>query len=165
MPKIAITGSFSTGKTTLAKQLAKKLKYKLLPEVARQMIEDGHRLDLEVTPSLELLMAEMQEELEQGENWVADRCLIDILAYSMVLFKDDKFLNEINDRLLRAKYDKIFYIPIEFPIKDDGVRSTDTDFQKKIDDTIKEILKTIPHIIIKGTKKERLNLCIKQLRQ
>lgn len=163
MPKIAITGSFSTGKTTLAKQLAKKLRCKLLPEVARQMIAEGYRLDIEATPELELLMAERQLDLEQEEHWVADRCMIDILAYSMVLFDDDKFLNELNDLLDKAKYDKIFYTPIEFQIKDDGIRSTDIEFQKKVDEAIKEILKTIPHIIVKGNKKQRLNLCIKHL--
>lgn len=161
MAKIAICGSFSTGKTTLAKQLARKLKYKLLPEVARMMIEDGFRLDLEVTPAIEMLMVEKQEELEQGDDWVADRCLIDILAYSMVLFQDDKFLNEINDRLDQAKYDIIFFIPIEFPIKDDGVRSTDAEFQKKIDRRIREILKGYKCHTLRGDKKTRLDKAIK----
>lgn len=154
-----------TGKTTIAKQLAKYKKFKLLPEVARLMHDKGYKLDKEITVEVEMLIAEHQEEIEKEEgSWVADRCFVDLLAYTLVLFPEEEDLhNDINDRLDKAKYDIIFYTPIEFPIRDDGVRSTNKEFQTKIDDTIKDILKTIPHVILRGTKEARLKKAILNL--
>lgn len=154
--RIAITGAMGVGKTTLTNQLSEALGIKLLPEVARQLIEEGHKLDGEATPELELLTAYYQEKLEEGDDWIADRCLIDILAYSTLLFTDEKLLNELDYRLYKAKYDIILYIPPEFPIEDDGFRSTDSDFQKKIDQEILKILKEYKYYTIKGTREERL---------
>jgi len=37
-------------------------------------------------------------------------------------------------------YDHIFYIPIEFPMECDGVRSESSDYQKTIDERIKALL-------------------------
>lgn len=160
--KIAITGAMGVGKTTLAEQLADTLGFNLLPEVARMMAQDGYFLDENIKPQTELEMSEVQVKLEsEYKDWVADRCLVDILAYTMILFpEDEKLINEINDKLVQTEYDIILYIPPEFPIENDGIRSTDIDFQKRISDTIKLILlpgdfnpKTY---IIRGTREERL---------
>lgn len=169
--KIAITGAMGVGKTTLAKQISKEIKYHMIPEVARVMAENGHQLDTDATPDTELKIAEYQQRLENGyKNWVADRCLVDVLAYSMILFpEDDKLLNEINDKLCQAEYDIILYIPAEFPIEEDGVRNTDESFQKRIEDTIKLILlpgdfnpKTY---IMRGTREERLQKALSIIKE
>ena len=159
--RIAITGSMGVGKTTLAKQISNATGIRLLPEVARELIKAGHKLDEQATPELEEAMAECQQELENSfGSWVADRCLFDILAYTMVLFpKNETLIHTINRCISKAKYGIILYIPPEFPIKDDGVRSTNKDFQKKIDDTLKQILHNVH--IIRGSRKERLKLALK----
>ena len=42
---------------------------------------------------------------------------------------------------LRARYDDVFYLPVEFPIVLDGLRPDDTTFQADIDRRIVELLK------------------------
>lgn len=165
--KIAITGAMGVGKTTLGKDLSEATAIRLLPEVAREMAKNGHLLDTEATPETELKIADYQRRLESGySSWIADRCMVDVLAYTMVLFPEEEELaNEINEKLCDTEYDIILYIPPEFAIEDDGVRSIDEDLQKRIDETIKHILlpgdfnpKTY---IIRGTKEERVKQVLK----
>ena len=54
--RIAIVGSFSTGKTTLAEDLARRLELPLLPEVAREVVALGFKLDKDATPETETLI-------------------------------------------------------------------------------------------------------------
>ncbi|MEX2393938.1 MAG: AAA family ATPase, partial [Actinomycetota bacterium] len=53
--RIAIVGSFSTGKTTLAETAAPKLGLPLLPEVARGVVDLGFKLDKDATVETETL--------------------------------------------------------------------------------------------------------------
>lgn len=162
--KIAIVGSMGVGKTTLAKALGQEIGMRMLPEVARELIRKGYKLDQGITSDLEYEIIKLQAELEKGswENWIADRCLIDALAYSSVLFPQNIPLIKVAKRELdRAKYDIIIYIPIEFEIENDGVRSTDGKFQREIDGAIKKVLKNHKHFIIKGSVEKRVERVIK----
>lgn len=171
--KILITGSFSTGKTTLANQLAEIKKIDLLPEVARQMIQEGFKLDENISIDTEREMFHRQQLLEIGDDFIADRGIIDILAYTSVLFQDNYqdffgeendlaeiLIKEIKEGLEEAEYDVVFYLPVEFPIEDDGVRSMDSRFQKQVDGKIKNILEKYEHkfknYTIRGSKEKRL---------
>lgn len=156
--KIAITGTMCVGKTTITKQLCDATKFAKLEEVARKLIEAGHEVDTKATPELELKMLKMQKKLESKKsNWIADRCLIDLLAYCTVLFPENSaLLNTIRRELANAKYDIIFYLPIEFPIESDGDRSTDEKFQKQIDDAIYNLLKGSHFHTLSGTREARL---------
>ena len=90
--RILITGAQGVGKSTLAKAIAEVKKIELLPEVARQMIEEGYKLDHGATEDFERQMLGRQTMLEIEDNFVADRGIIDILAYCMVLFEDNQEL-------------------------------------------------------------------------
>src|SRR5688500_18595030 len=80
--RIAIVGSFSTGKTTLAEALAERLDLPLLPEVAREVVELGFNLDKDATPETETLIFLRQYNNElSNEQFVGDRSLIDVMAY------------------------------------------------------------------------------------
>lgn len=162
--RILITGAMGVGKTTLAKHIAEARGYKILPEVARIMAEEGYKLDKEITPEIELEMLRRQVLLEQEENYIADRGLIDLLAYCLILFPEEtELLNKVNLALADAVYDTVIYLEPEFPIEDDGLRSTDVAFQKQIDETIKFILGTskFKHHKVKGSKINRLNQVLK----
>lgn len=152
------------GKTTLANDLSKALGHTLLPEAARVLIAEGYLMDKRVSIDTEkqLLLRQTSIEMMQG-SWIADRCIIDILAYTMVLFPNhENFHKEIREELQKAEYDVILYIPPEFSIEDDGVRSTDTKFREKVNREIVKILRkeNIPYHKITGNPEIRLQKAI-----
>ena len=162
--KIAIIGAQGVGKTTLAQQINKDYpELKILPEAARLAQKAGYKLDHTATVETELWLINKQIELESSEDdWVADRCCIDLFAYLQYLFSKESNLIEFANKTLVPKfssYDFVIYLPCgEFPIEDDGLRTTDIIFQKNIDNQIRDILEKhkIQFIKIVGTPEERL---------
>ena len=166
--RIAIVGSFSTGKTTLAELLARHLDLPLLPEVAREVAALGFKLDKDATPDTEALifLKQFNNELEIPE-FVGDRSLIDVMAYAgwvldnqphrkeMLLWEECERLAE---RRLRTNYSDVFYLPIEFPIVLDGLRPDDPAFQKEIDLRVIGLLSShgIGYQTLTGSVEERL---------
>ncbi len=151
--KVAFVGSFSTGKTTLANLFAREWDIPLLPEVARQVVELGFPLDQRATAETETLIFLKQWRAEAvHDRFVADRSIYDVLAYAdwvMEHNRDHRKENhlwfesrEIAMLELRARYDYVFYLPIEFPIVLDGLRPDDTAFQADIDRRIRHLLQT-----------------------
>ncbi len=150
--KVAFVGSFSTGKTTLANLFAHEWGYPLLPEVAREVVELGFPLDQSATAETETLIFLKQWRAEVShERFVADRSIYDVLAYADWVMehnqterKENHLWTESRELAvldLRARYDHVFYLPVEFPIVLDGLRPDDTGFQSDIDRRITELLK------------------------
>jgi nicotinamide riboside kinase len=148
--KVAFVGSFSTGKTTLANLFAREWELPLLPEVAREVVELGFPLDQSATAETETLIFLRQWIAEsEHERFVADRSLYDVLAYADWVMENQperkenhlwRASREIATADLRARYDHVFYLPIEFPIVLDGLRPDDTAFQADVDRRIKHLL-------------------------
>ena len=149
--KVAFVGSFSTGKTTLANLFAREWDFPLLPEVARQVVELGFALDQNATPECETLIFLKQWRAEAShERFVADRSIYDVLAYAEWVMENNDPNRKENHLWyesreialfdLRARYDHVFYLPIEFPIVLDGLRPDDTAFQSDIDRRIRHLL-------------------------
>ena len=162
--KIAIIGAQGVGKTTLAQQINKDYPlFKILPEAARLAKEAGHNLDETATVETEIWLINKQIELESTEeNWVADRCGIDLLAYIEHLFSHELDLVKFAVKTLTPRfnnYDLVIYLPSgEFTIEDDGVRTTDVKFQEDIDRKIKDILEKYKILFVEvvGSPEERL---------
>jgi hypothetical protein len=150
MPRIAIVGSFSTGKTTLAEVVAERSDLPLLPEVAREVAAMGFKLDKDATPEVETLIFLRQYYNEMAHpDFVGDRSLIDVMAYAgWVLDNQARRLEfalwdeclRIAEHRLRSQYTDVFYLPIEFGIVPDGLRPMDPEFQADIDARIQDIL-------------------------
>lgn len=166
--RIAIVGSFSTGKTTLAEVLAQHLDLPLLPEVARQVIELGFKLDKDATPETETLifLKQFNNELSTGE-FVGDRSMIDVMAYAGWVLDNQPRCKEtalwdecvkLAERRLRGNYSHVFYLPIEFPIVLDGLRPDDPAFQQEIDDRMLMLLKShdLDYVTLTGSVGERV---------
>ncbi len=149
--KVAFVGSFSTGKTTLANLFAKEWEYPLLPEVAREVVELGFPLDQNATAETETLIFLKQWHAEvTHDRFVADRSVYDVLAYADWVMQREReprkedhlwaVARQIALMDLRARYDHVFYLPVEFPIVLDGLRPDDTAFQADIDRRIRRLL-------------------------
>lgn len=170
--RLAIVGSFSTGKTTLAEEAAPKLGLPLLPEVAREVVELGFKLDKDATVETETLifLRQYYNEMTHGE-FIGDRSLVDVLAYASWVLEHQERRKEfalwdtcldIARHHLRSQYTDVFYLPIEFGIVADGLRPMDPDFQLDIDRRIVELMETydIKYSTLTGTVQERLDALI-----
>jgi hypothetical protein len=96
---------------------------------------------------------------------ISDRTVYDQLAYIRYAHENGNITFD-EYRLLEQyvtywghTYDYIFYIPIEFPMKEDGVRSPDEYYRKAIDVNIKDILNEhvdgLYRCEVRGTPQER----------
>jgi nicotinamide riboside kinase len=152
MRRIAIVGSFSTGKTTLAEAVAEPLGLPLLPEAAREVVKLGFKLDKDATPETETLifLKQFYNEMAHPE-FVGDRSLVDVMTYAGWVLDNREWTKEmalweecrrIASHHLRSQYTHVFYLPIEFPIVPDGLRPLDPDFQAEIDRRMLDILDT-----------------------
>jgi hypothetical protein len=175
--RVAIVGSFSTGKTTLAEALSRRLGLPLLPEVAREVAAEGFRLDKDATPETEALifLRQYNNELAVPE-FVGDRSLIDVMAYAgwvldnQVRRKEMALWEEcvrLAERSLRSSYSHVYYLPVEFPIVLDGLRPDDPGFQKEIDERIVGLLggHGISYVTLTGGVKDRLDQLERDLQQ
>ncbi len=166
--KIAFVGSFSTGKTTLANLFAREWDYPLLPEVAREVVALGFPLDQSATAETETLIFLKQWRAEAShDHFVADRSIYDVLAYADWVMENQDGTRkenhlwyesrEIATMDLRARYDHVFYLPVEFPIVLDGLRPDDTAFQADIDRRMVGLLEAhdVEYHTLTGTVEER----------
>lgn len=132
-PRIALSGSAGTGKTTLGRRLAHELGVPYLDEIMRRRIEAGfdlHRLD---AAGWRAFMAEQwaeQRALEDAatEGFVSDRSSLDYAAfflhYDLHLGGDASAWIERMSEASR-RYDRVLLFPWGvLPLVDDGVRST-----------------------------------------
>lgn len=164
--KIAVVGSHGVGKTTLAKGLSKVLKYPIVPDIAREAFRKGFTINEKTPPENQLwiLCKQMEYEKKLQDNFIADKTLFDNIVYSRKIFTDKRLLKLIEDIVRKiAKYDIFLYIPIEIPLINDNVRSSDINFQRIIDEEYILLLKDlkIKHHEIRGNIPERIEKSLK----
>ena len=178
--KVAVTGSHGVGKSTLINDILNYLNreaglsrsFKLLEETPRQAFKLGFPINENNTPETQLWIFAKQLEMElvANDDYIVYKCYVDLLAYALHFFKERQdLINTLKDISSRAanKYDLVIYLPTgEFPIEDDGVRSTDTDFQERVDKLVLKILVEfgINYVKITGNKEERLRRAIELIK-
>ncbi len=167
--KIAIIGSQSVGKSTLAKELSNRLDVPLITEIARRWnIEKVTQTEL-IDIQKEMLKLQIEEENKYKE-FISDRSTIDNWSYwlhnvaDIVDYEDNR---EYQIKVLRnvVKYSHIFLLIPEFYPISDGFRNTDVVYQMRIDAIIHAILHIygISHYRLSGSVENRVNEAMKIL--
>jgi len=161
--RIAIIWSHSTWKSTLIKELD-TLGYPIIEEVSRRVIKKVWIEPITMSEiaflGFETMVYNVQiQEEDKLQDFISDRWVIDILAYCKWRIAYDFIKPWVDKRLLEVKYDYIFYIPIEFGLVQDDVRSKEKTYQQEIDNNIKELIKeyNLKVITIKWSVEERVN--------
>lgn len=150
--KIAITGTFGTGKTTQLFGQAAELKQKfpnksigIIQEIARYCpfpVNEKASLDTQVW----IFGTQLKTEIEYALKYdiiICDRTIIDSLAYSYAigLGREADLMLKLGLEYLKT-YDKIYFRTIAQNnyLVDDGFRSMDREFQKSVENWIMNIL-------------------------
>lgn len=165
---IVLVGSHGVGKSTLMKEFAL--------ENPNYYCTDGFSRPIRESCLKQNLSKEIEQVLINDmtiwgwknnllrENYLTTRSIIDALIYSGAFKIEDEAqrLYEIwKDTYIDAMNNiKFFYIPIEFPLEDDGVRFTDTSFQFEIDSKLYQFLKSekVDFNILTGSVEDRLSI-------
>jgi len=173
MSKIIISGSHSTGKTTLVNELKKAFPImKILPETARKVITKINILPIEAEKDInkklilqrEILKNQIGIEQKNKEvSYIGDRGIFDPLAYCFDLKKKDRdeMLDTGLKHYLQNPYSHIFFLLPVLEVEDDGTRILDKNFQLKISKEIENLYRKfkVKYIKIKTISlEERISL-------
>ena len=167
--KIGLCGTMSVGKTTLVKPLSELEEfnnYVCTTERSQYLNSLGIPLNHDTTiEGQTIFLSERVTELMQ-ENLVTDRTIIDVIAFTNCAKKvshvDCDAFAEYASRFIK-QFTHIFYIsPEGIDIEDNGIRETNAQYRKEIDEEIQKLLtKYCPvHYILSGTTEKRINQII-----
>lgn len=167
--KYLFTGTQSTGKSTILNHY-KERGLNVVTEVVRNLAKESNIKvnELGDEEGQKLIFNTYKEILSNTNNYISDRSLVDVIAYTQYLvcsgsIHPSLLWEQLEDleEFVKNNPDAIFcYFPIEFPVVDDGFRSLDEEFRKKIDENIKNILesKGIHYVEIRGSVEDRLKI-------
>lgn len=185
--RIAVVGTHGVGKTTLAQAFVQRLageniSCELAPEMPRVICnlanDNGFFRQGNNTVLKQILLIYSQAQIEfqksqgRADIIICDRSILDHWAYTKYFFADalkrdgvlhlyEHFISEFC-----RTYTKLFYIPIEFPLTDDGVREGDEEFQKAIDKIIFDLLNnySLPYFVVRGSVQKRCQNIFESIR-
>ena len=171
--RIGLTGTMSVGKTTLAKALGEldQLKdHSVYTERSKYLRDLGIPLNTDSTLNGQFVfLAERATELLYP-NIITDRTIWDVCAFTL----GAKSINDFDKRtfveaamMFRNQYDLVIYVdPRGIVLEDNGVRETDPQYRRKIDDVIKLSLAEYPPnklIEVEGNTDERIATILQNL--
>ena len=171
--KIGLCGTMSVGKTTLVKALSEQVEqfkgYTFTTERSKYLNSLGIPLNHETTiEGQTVFLAERVTELMQ-DRLITDRTILDVMAFTncarKVSYMDGDAFAEYASRFIR-QYDYIFYIsPDGMEIEDNGVRETDAEYRKEIDEEIQKLLLKHRPVVytLRGTTEERIKQMMKTI--
>jgi len=171
--KIGLAGTMSVGKTTLVKELAELPQFKdyfIATERSKYLRDLGIPLNTDSTLNGQFVfLSERASELLR-ENVLTDRTIWDVCAFTL----GAKSISDFDKRtfveasmMLRNQYDLVIYVdPRGVNVENNGVRETDPQYRRKIDEVIKLSLAEYPPnklIKVEGTNSERIATILQNL--
>lgn len=151
--KIILSGTSNVGKSTFIKDFIKNWPNYVTPEKSYRDILKEKNLphSKETTEETQKVimdfLAEQAVEMSKNDFVIADRCVLDCLAYSAWLNINGKLSDKLLDeqRILTREtlrlFDIIFFVPLTkaatIEIENDGFRETDPVFRDEIDNIFK----------------------------
>ena len=171
--KIGLTGTMSVGKTTLANALGELDQFKdynVQTERSKYLRDLGIPLNTDSTlPGQFVFLAERATELLYP-NIITDRTIWDVCAFTLgaqSISDFDKRTFVEAAMMLRNQYDLVVYVsPVGVDVEDNGVRTTDLDYRRKIDEVIKmSLIEFIPNklIMVEGTTEQRISTILQNI--
>lgn len=168
MARYIFTGAQGTGKTTILNHFREN-GANVITEVVRNLSKQGVPINEQGTQEGQAtIFNEYVRLLSEQKQYISDRGLTDVIAYSCCAQEsgriDADFVRKQIDVLKQFTKDNpdvvYFYFPIEFPVVNDGVRSTDEAFRIKVDAYILDLLERVglPYVKVTGTVEERIKI-------
>lgn len=179
MKNVFLTGAQGVGKTTLVYEVAEQLHLNPMTDMSKMFLTEKTKHVQSAYGTKEFLEFQQKIFLWCAREYVFStdtafsRSFIDSYAYishalqnTALEHKDHltslhRLIDEIYTFIPFTKEDLYVYVPIEFEISSDGnsLRSTDSYFQKDIDERIRQFLSEkmrIPYITVTGSVKDRV---------
>lgn len=168
--KVALFGPESTGKTTLAMQLARYYNSVWVPEYAREYLQDkwnNERKTCEPKDLLPIAYGQMKLENELAQKTdsvlICDTNLLETKVYSEAYYAGtcDPLLKKY---ALENTYDIHFLTYIDTPWEADDLRDK-PNMREEMFNAFKTELETqnIDYVLLKGSKEERLKTATKHI--
>lgn len=165
--KVVFCGAHGVGKSTLTNALSEKL---WLP-VLHDIVVDAHKLGFTINENTPMdtqmwLTGKQLEQEKIHKAFIWDKCIFDYYVYAEALNMDSEMTNVIKKIALQThNYDHIFFIKPEFPIVDDGLRSTNIEFQNAVHTVYENFLQEhkISYTCLTWTQEERIKQMYKKL--
>ena len=165
--KVVLFGPESTGKTTLAQELAKHYNTEWVPEYAREYLQmkwDEEKKVCELTDLLPIAQGQMRLENSLSEKadqlLVCDTDLLETKVYSEIYFND--YCDPLLERFaIENSYDLYLLTDIDIPWEKDDLR--DKPFEREtIFEKFKDTLEVYKRnfVILKGDRDQRLHQAI-----
>ena len=163
--KIVLYGPESTGKSSLAKQLATWYDTVYVPEFSRSYAEAKARQNKPLSKAdvLPIAIGQISSENEQLKNanrlLICDTDLLETKVYSEFYY--DGFCPDLVKKYARKNtYDLYFLTYIDTVWEADGIRDQPNNRLQLFDRFEQELIDSEkPYIVVKGGFEERLNIC------
>ena len=137
---IALIGPQNSGKTTLLAKCKSVFgdKFEYVDEIARTVQRKGFKINEDGEDVGQLLIINTHLDNSLKKNAILDRGIIDALVYAYYSYKREKISKWVYDycvnmvNLIVGKYDLVFYLDPNIPLKADGVRNINPEFRNEI---------------------------------
>lgn len=170
--KILISGTFCSGKSTLALDLAQKIQHShVIPEPIRDLAKifsHDELLHKEVRDYL--FVRQIYEEknaFTETGVLICDAGIESNIAHNRLFKFGNKTLKDV-EKFKLEKYDLVFICDFsEVPIVNDGFRMTEPEIRQNLSDTIIEVLNELSYspIVLKGSRTDRVEKALKVILQ